>query len=124
MCVCQAGNDFGEDFDELQYVMAQVMIIKLKVEEPKIIFDPLFKEIRDIILRCFSEIIASGDGLTRVSCGLCVLGIFFFFTALKYIRTIRKNVKKILDYTSDLYSLKQITAKITSWSSRCKRFQL
>ncbi|KAL8573170.1 Dynein heavy chain 3, axonemal [Nucella lapillus] len=66
----QAGNDFGDDFDELQYVMAQVMIIKLKVEEPKIIFDPLFKEIRDIILRCFSEIIASGDGLTRVECEL------------------------------------------------------
>lgn len=63
----QAGNDFGDEFDELMYVMAQVMIIKLKVEEPKIIFDPLFKEIRDIILRCFSEIIASGDGLTRVS---------------------------------------------------------
>ena len=66
-CVFQAGNDFGDEFDELMYVMAQVMIIKLKVEEPKIIFDPLFKEIRDIILRCFSEIIASGDGLTRVS---------------------------------------------------------
>jgi hypothetical protein len=31
------------------------MIIKLKVEEPKIVFDPAFKEIRDIILRCFSE---------------------------------------------------------------------
>nr|KAG5713480.1 hypothetical protein BaRGS_025028 [Batillaria attramentaria] len=66
----EKGNDFGEEFDELQYVMAQVMIIKLRVEEPKIIFDPLFKEIRDIILRCFSEIIASGDGLTRVECEL------------------------------------------------------
>jgi dynein heavy chain len=53
--------------------MDQVMIIKLKVEEPKIIFDPLFKEIRDIILRCFSEIIASGDGLTRVSFLLLLL---------------------------------------------------
>ncbi|KAK7111861.1 dynein axonemal heavy chain 3-like isoform X2 [Littorina saxatilis] len=66
----EKGNDFGEDFDELQYVMAQVMIIKLKVEEPKIMFEPLFREIRDIILRCFSEIIASGDGLTRVECEL------------------------------------------------------
>lgn len=66
----EKGNDFGDEFDELQYVMAQVMIIKLRVEEPKIIFDPLFREIRDIILRCFSEIIASGDGLTRVECEL------------------------------------------------------
>lgn len=62
----QAGNDFGEEFDELQYVMSQVMIIKLRVEEPKIVFDPPFRDIRDIILRCFSEIIASADGLTRV----------------------------------------------------------
>ena len=47
--------------------MPQVMIIKLRVEEPKIVFDPPFREIRDIILRCFSEIIASGEGLMRVN---------------------------------------------------------
>lgn len=62
----QKGNEFGDVFDELQYVQTQIMIIKLRVEEPKIVFDPPFREIRDIILRCFSEIIASGEGLTRV----------------------------------------------------------
>lgn len=62
----QEGNEFGDVFDELQYVQTQIMIIKLKVEEPKIVFEPPFREIRDIILRCFSEIIASGEGLTRV----------------------------------------------------------
>jgi dynein heavy chain len=66
----QAGNDFGEEFDELRYVMAQVMIIKLRVEEPKILFDPPFREVKDIILRCFQEIIASGEGLPRVECDL------------------------------------------------------
>ncbi|XP_012937339.1 dynein heavy chain 3, axonemal [Aplysia californica] len=66
----EAGNDFGEDYDELAYVQKQIMIIKLKIEEPKIIFDPPFRELRDIILRCFSEIIASGEGLTRVECEL------------------------------------------------------
>ncbi|XP_064624417.1 dynein axonemal heavy chain 3-like [Lineus longissimus] len=64
------GNDFGEDFNELQYVMAQVMIIKLRVEEPKILFDPPFREVKDIILRCFQEIIASAEGLPRVECDL------------------------------------------------------
>nr|XP_006820578.1 PREDICTED: dynein heavy chain 3, axonemal-like [Saccoglossus kowalevskii] len=66
----QDGNDFGEEYDELQYNMAQVMIIKLKVEEPKIVFDPPFRECRDIILRCFSEIIASAEGLQRVECDI------------------------------------------------------
>ncbi|XP_052264555.1 dynein axonemal heavy chain 3-like isoform X1 [Dreissena polymorpha] len=64
------GNDYSETFDDLRYVMAQIMIIKLRVEEPKIVFDPPFKEIRDIILRCFSEIIASAEGLMRVECQL------------------------------------------------------
>lgn len=42
------------------------MIVRLKIEEPKIIFEPTFRELRDIILRCFSEIIASGEGISRV----------------------------------------------------------
>ena len=66
MYLSQAGNEFGDVFDELQYVEKQVMIVKLLVEEPKIMFDPPFRECRDIILRCFSEIIASGEGLQRV----------------------------------------------------------
>ncbi|RUS89800.1 hypothetical protein EGW08_002412, partial [Elysia chlorotica] len=62
----ETGNDFGDEYDELTYVQKQIMIIKLKIEEPKIVFEPTFRELRDIILRCFSEIIASGEGLTRV----------------------------------------------------------
>ena len=68
--VFQQGNDFGEEFDELQYTRKQVMIIKLQVQEPKIVFDPPFRDCRDIILKCFSEIIASGDSLPRVECEL------------------------------------------------------
>ena len=72
----QSGNDYGDEFDDLRYVMPQVMIIKLRVEEPKIVFDPPFREIRDIILRCFSEIIASGEGLMRV--------IYFYLKTVVY----------------------------------------
>ena len=67
MVLHQSGNDFGDTFDELQYVMKSVMVIKLHVEEPKPTFDPPFRECRDIILRCFSEIIESAAGLPRVS---------------------------------------------------------
>ena len=62
----QAGNEFGDEFNETEYVMKQVMIIKLYVEDPKLLFDPSFRECRDIVLRCFSEVIASGEGLQRV----------------------------------------------------------
>ena len=47
--------------------MKSVMVIKLRVEEPKPTFDPAFRDCRDIILRCFSEIIESAGGLPRVS---------------------------------------------------------
>lgn len=66
---CRACLVSGE-FDELRFVMPAVMIIKLKIEDPKILFEPTFRECRDIILRCFSEIIASGEGLYRVECEL------------------------------------------------------
>ncbi|KAK0049220.1 dynein heavy chain 3 axonemal-like isoform X1 [Biomphalaria pfeifferi] len=66
----ESGNDFGEYYDELAYVHRPIMIVRLKIEEPKIIFEPTFRELRDIILRCFSEIIASGEGLNRVECEL------------------------------------------------------
>ncbi len=53
-------------FDEFEYVMKPVMLIKLKVEEPKVSFVPAFNVCRDIILRCFNEIIVSGEGIPRV----------------------------------------------------------
>ncbi|CAG5132944.1 unnamed protein product, partial [Candidula unifasciata] len=65
----EAGNDF-EEYSDLTFVQRQIMLMKLKIEEPKIIFEPTFRELRDIVLRCFSEIIASGEGLTRVECDL------------------------------------------------------
>lgn len=46
------------------------MVIKLKVEEPKIVFEPPFREIVNLLIKCFSEIIASGTGLPRVECEL------------------------------------------------------
>ncbi|XP_072168572.1 dynein axonemal heavy chain 3-like [Diadema setosum] len=66
----EAGNDFEDEYRELQYVMPQIMIIKLRVEEPRIAFDPAFVECRNIILRCFSEIITSAEGLQRVECAI------------------------------------------------------
>ena len=66
----QNGNDFGDSYDELQYVMSPIMVIMLKVEEPKIVFHPPFRDILNMIIKCFSEIIASGTGLPRVECEL------------------------------------------------------
>lgn len=78
-------HSLAGEFDELRFVMPQVMIIKLKIEDPKILFEPTFRECRDIILRCFSEIIASGEGLSRVECEL--------FPEMKGQRLLLRSVK-------------------------------
>ncbi|XP_078610604.1 dynein axonemal heavy chain 3-like isoform X1 [Branchiostoma floridae x Branchiostoma japonicum] len=81
----KAGNDFGSDYDELQFAMGSVMIIKLRVEEPKIIFEPPFRETRDIFLRCFSEIVASAEELPRVESDL--------FPDMRHERLLLRTVK-------------------------------
>ncbi|GCC38553.1 hypothetical protein chiPu_0017068 [Chiloscyllium punctatum] len=64
------GNAFGEEYNEMQYVWPQIMIFKLKIEEPKITFDPTLDECWDLINRCFLEILKSADGILKVECEL------------------------------------------------------
>ena len=70
MCISQGGNDFSDDpaeFDDLQFVQKPAMLVLVRVEEPKIVFDPALSDIRDIIHSCFNDVIDSAKGLLRVS---------------------------------------------------------
>ena len=82
--------------------MPQVMIIKLRVEEPKIVFDPPFREIRDIILRCFSEIIASGEGLMRVSTAQ-IIWVFMSYLHFRIFKICAKLLTLTSKYVVKLY---------------------
>ncbi|XP_008290011.1 dynein heavy chain 3, axonemal [Stegastes partitus] len=62
------GNDFGEVFDEMQYVQPQVLLVKLQSDEPHIVFSPSFQECWETINRTFMEIIRSAEKLPRVEC--------------------------------------------------------
>lgn len=66
LCVFQAGNDFGEVFDEIMYVQSPVLLVKLQVDEPHIDFSPSFQECWELIRRAFMEIIKSAEKLPRV----------------------------------------------------------
>ena len=66
----QGGNDFDDDptqFDDLRFVEKPAMLVLVRVEEPKIVFEPPLNDIRDIIHSCFNDIIDSAKGLLRVS---------------------------------------------------------
>ncbi|XP_014014461.1 dynein axonemal heavy chain 3 [Salmo salar] len=66
----QDGNDFGEVFDEMRFVQPQVLLVKLRVEEPHIVFLPSLQECWELIHRGFMEIIKSAQKLPRVECNL------------------------------------------------------
>ncbi|XP_043945444.1 dynein axonemal heavy chain 3 [Protopterus annectens] len=64
------GNDFGDVYNEMQFILPQIMIIRLKVEEPKIVFEPSLKQSWDLIQSCFLEIIKSAEGIPKVEVDL------------------------------------------------------
>lgn len=69
-CIVQGGNDFSDDpaeFNDLQYPQRPAMLVLVRVEEPKIVFDPPLSDIQDIIHSCFNDIIDGAKHLPRVS---------------------------------------------------------
>ncbi|XP_061330226.1 dynein axonemal heavy chain 3 isoform X2 [Pezoporus flaviventris] len=60
------GNDFPEPYQELQFFIPQILIVKLYVEDPKIVFEPPLKECWDLISHCFREILHSAEELPKV----------------------------------------------------------
>ncbi|XP_034748215.1 dynein heavy chain 3, axonemal isoform X1 [Etheostoma cragini] len=87
----EGGNDFGEVFDEIKYVECQVLLVKLRVDEPRIDFSPSLQECWELIHRAFMEIIRSAEKLPRVECNL--------FPEIKnlYLRTIGPDELLVTD---------------------------
>ncbi|XP_032391909.1 dynein heavy chain 3, axonemal isoform X2 [Etheostoma spectabile] len=87
----EGGNDFVKVFDEMKYVQCQVLLVKLRVDEPRIDFSPSFQECWELIHRAFMEIIKSAEKLPRVECNL--------FPEIKnlYLRTIRPDESLVTD---------------------------
>ncbi|MGH0118801.1 UNVERIFIED_CONTAM: hypothetical protein FKN15_062263 [Acipenser sinensis] len=68
--VHEDGNDFGEQYKERDFFKPQIMIVKLQVKEPAIVFEPSMRECWGLINQCFVEITTSAEGLPRVECDL------------------------------------------------------
>jgi hypothetical protein len=59
------GNDFDE-YHDYSYVRKSALIMKLYADDPKIEFEPGYKQIEQILLNCISFIIKSAEGIARV----------------------------------------------------------
>ena len=60
------GNDFNVEYDETLFVKQPLLALKLVVDEPKIGFEPSFKEVRDSLVSCFHEIVMASKNIPRV----------------------------------------------------------
>ncbi|XP_042293782.1 dynein axonemal heavy chain 3 [Sceloporus undulatus] len=60
------GNDFGETYHEMQFFIPQILVIKLDVEDPNIIFEPDTRACWDLIYRCFMGVLKNSEGLPKV----------------------------------------------------------
>ncbi|XP_053132344.1 dynein axonemal heavy chain 3 isoform X3 [Hemicordylus capensis] len=88
------GNDFGEIYHEMQFFIPQILVLKLDVEDPTIIFEPHMKDCWDLIYRCFMEILKNSEGLPKVQVKL--------FPELKgedlVLRTVQADESLVSDY--------------------------
>ncbi|XP_073915702.1 dynein axonemal heavy chain 3 isoform X2 [Castor canadensis] len=64
--VHKGGNDFEEPYQEMEFFIPQLIMIKLEVQEPIIVFNPSFDECWELIKGTFLEIIQNSDGIPKV----------------------------------------------------------
>ncbi|KAG5443966.1 Dynein heavy chain 3, axonemal [Clonorchis sinensis] len=91
----QDGNSFEEPYDELKFLRRPLLLIRLRVSEPKIVFSPSFRETRDCLLRCFQAITDAAEELPRVEVEI--------FPALAndrhFLRSVSFREQLVIEYT-------------------------
>ncbi|XP_037363374.1 dynein axonemal heavy chain 3 isoform X2 [Talpa occidentalis] len=60
------GNDFQEPYQEMEFFLPQLIMIKLEVQEPIIVFNPSFDDCWQLIHNSFLEIIKNSQGIPKV----------------------------------------------------------
>ncbi|XP_040829844.1 dynein heavy chain 3, axonemal isoform X1 [Ochotona curzoniae] len=60
------GNDFKEPYQEMDFFIPQLIMIKVEVSEPTIVFNPSFDDCWKLIYNSFLEIINSSCGIPKV----------------------------------------------------------
>ncbi|CAL8075896.1 unnamed protein product [Calicophoron daubneyi] len=91
----QDGNTFDDPYDELSFLRRPLLLIRLRVADPKIVFIPTFRETRDCLLRCFQAITNAAENLPRVEVDV--------FPDLRdqplYLRSVAFREQLVVDYT-------------------------
>ncbi|KAM4829514.1 dynein axonemal heavy chain 3 [Thomomys bottae] len=60
------GNDFKEPYQEMDFFIPQLIMIKLEVQEPIIVFNPPFDDCWELVKKSFLEIIKNSEEIPKV----------------------------------------------------------
>ncbi|XP_029805794.1 dynein heavy chain 3, axonemal [Suricata suricatta] len=97
------GNDFEEPYKEMEFFIPQLIMIKLEVNEPIIVFNPSFDECWELIHSSFLEIIKNSREIPKVESIL--------FPELKgdnlTLRTINPEEKLVSDFVNQTFEVFQ-----------------
>ncbi|CAO2583044.1 Dynein axonemal heavy chain 3 [Lemmus lemmus] len=79
------GNDFKEPYQEMDFFTPQLIMIKLEVCEPIIVFNPTFDDCWELIKNSFLEIIKNSDGIPKV----CLFAAFCLIVSVSVLQLLR-----------------------------------
>ncbi|XP_027467991.1 dynein heavy chain 3, axonemal [Zalophus californianus] len=101
------GNDFEEPYQEMEFFMPQLIMIKLEVSEPVIVFNPSFDDCWELIHNSFLEIIKNSREIPKVE-SVLFPELKGYNLILGTVNTEEKLVSDFVDQTFEVYQKNQV----------------
>ncbi|XP_057342987.1 dynein axonemal heavy chain 3 isoform X2 [Manis pentadactyla] len=101
------GNDFEEPYQEMEFFIPQLIIIRLEVSEPIIVFNPSFDDCWELIHNSFLEIIKNSKGIPKVE-SILFPELKGYNLILGTVNSEEKLVSDLLDQTFEVFQKNQI----------------
>nr|XP_034492395.1 dynein heavy chain 3, axonemal [Marmota flaviventris] len=101
------GNDFIEPYQEMNFFIPQLIVIKLEVQEPNIVFNPTFDACWELIKNSFLEIIKNSNGIPKVE-SVLFPELKGYNLILGTVDSKEKLVSDFVDQTFDVFQKNQV----------------
>nr|XP_036848129.1 dynein heavy chain 3, axonemal [Manis javanica] len=101
------GNDFEEPYQEMEFFIPQLIMIRLEVSEPIIVFNPSFNDCWELIHNSFLEIIKNSKGIPKVE-SILFPELKGYNLILGTVNSEEKLVSDLLDQTFEVFQKNQI----------------
>nr|XP_058892896.1 dynein axonemal heavy chain 3 isoform X22 [Kogia breviceps] len=101
------GNDFEEPYQEMEFFIPQLIMIKLEVNEPIIVFNPSFDDCWELIHNSFLEIIKNSRGIPKVE-SILFPELKGYNLILGTVNADEKLVSDFVDQTLEVFQKNQV----------------